>query len=117
MAGVRVPSASQPMKFSAIDTPMEAPTPALPPPPSATAAAAMVALMAARLVASTVTSAARNVLLSTAATVDVRMTLVARAPAPLTATPAVAPNPAAIEAAAARAVMVPSASSHERVLA
>ena len=116
-AGERLPSRSQPIMFSAIDTPIETPTPAFPPSPNETAAATTVALINA--VSSAVIDtppACEIVLLSTEALVFVRMTFRERAPAPLTARPPlVLPTPAASDAAIERAVIDPSASSQSFV--
>ena len=116
-AGERLPARSQPIMFSAIDTPIEAPTPAFPPMPTATAAAATVALISAVLSAVIETlPACDTVLLSTKALVRVRVTFRDRAPAPLTASPPFKPPiPAASDAAIDRAVIDPSASSQSFV--
>ena len=106
-AGALVPSSCEPMRLRASATPIEAPTPAVPPIATAKDALTTVALILAVLVAAIVTfPALLRALPSTCALVLVRMTLPASAPAPLTATPLVPPNPAAIEAAAATALMV-----------
>ena len=116
-AGEGLPSRSQPIMFSAIETPIEAPTPAFPPTPTATAAATTVALIIAVLPAEIETLPAFEiVLLSTEELVLVRMTLCESAPAPLTASPPLdVPTPAASEAAIERAVIDPSASSQSFV--
>ena len=99
-----------------MDAPIETPAPTAPPAPSATDSAATVDTTVDWLCASIETSRALAMRVSsTWASVLPRITLVATAPAPLTATPAAPPNPAASDAAPTRAVIVPSASSHRRV--
>ncbi len=116
-AGERLPSRSQPIMLSAIDTPIETPTPAFPPTANATDNDATVALINAVFSAVIDTlPACAIVLLSTEALVLLRMTFRERAPAPLTAIPPLElPAPAASDAPTERAVIVPSASSQSFV--
>ena len=87
------------MSLRAMATPMDAPTPAYPPMASANAALITRASIWALLTASTSTlPTLLTTLLSIKARVLPRMTLLASAPAPLTATPT-CPKPAAMPAA------------------
>ena len=106
-AASKTPSGVQPIKFLARATPIETPTPATPPPPTAREAATIVASISELCLASMVKSPvvvtslrARN------AWTSVRITFVARAPAPLIATPATPPIAADTEAAIDKASML-----------
>ena len=100
------------MKFRETEAPIETPAPATPPTPMATDAAATVATIVEAFVAESVTLFDWTISLETSsAVVELRMTFVATAPAPLIAPPKTPPKPAAREAATTRAVIEPSASS------
>ena len=102
-----------PIWFCEIDTPIETPTPTLPPPPIAAENAATVAVIAEVLVAVIETAPALvTVPPLMYAFASVATWLIAAAPAPLTAIPAVPEKPAANDAANATASIVASDTSN-----
>ena len=95
------------MKLRATEIPIATPMPAVPPPPTATAIAATTAEMAEPLVLVTETGPALRMSLPWKYAFVVPVTeLIATAPAPAIATPAVPPIPTASAAAAATTLIV-----------
>ncbi len=93
------PLPTPPTVFSASDAPIATATPACPTPTEAEAAATVASMKAVLVAVNATSRAAVTVLSWTKAFVPPKIVFVAFAPAPLTAMPAVAPPPIAIDAA------------------